>query len=77
MAATINNYDVTKGHSAAVADFIDSEFSDNSGMMIKARSARKDSWKNKRFNSACEKAAKIMEERYAFIPRTHTDFRLH
>ena len=36
--------------------------------MIKARSARKDSWRNKRFNSACEKAAKIMEERYVHIP---------
>ena len=63
MAATINNVDVAKGHSAAVADFVDSEFSDNSGMMSKARRAAKDSWVKRRFNSACEKAAKIMEER--------------
>ena len=63
IATAINEVDVTKGHSAAVADFIDSEFSDNSGMMSKARRAPKDSWRRKRFNSACEKAAKIMEER--------------
>ena len=72
MATTINNVDVTKGHSAAVADFIDAEFSDNSGMMIKARSARRDSWRKKRFNSACEKVAKIMEERYVHIPHDLT-----
>ena len=63
MAATINNVDVAKGHSAAVADFVDSEFFDNSGMMSKARRAPKDSWVKSMFNSACEKAAKIMEER--------------
>ena len=73
MAATINNVDVAKGHSAAVADFVDSEFSDNSGMMSKARRAPKDSWVKRRFNSACEKAAKIMEERWVaceFCSRT-------
>ena len=65
MAATINNVDVTKGHSSAVADFIDSEFLDNSEMMNKARRAPKESWRKRRFNTACEKAAKITEERYA------------
>ena len=64
MALAIEEVDESKGHSTAVADFIDSEFSDNSGMMVAARKAAKGSWKKGRFTRACEKAGKIMEERY-------------
>ena len=71
MAKTIKNVDEARGHSAAVADFVDLEFSDNSGMMIKARRAPKDSWKRNRFNSACAKAARIMEERSVDTPLVH------
>ena len=63
MAAAIEEVDESKGHSTAVADFIDSEFSDNSGMMVNAKRASKGSWKKGRFTRACEKAGKIMEER--------------
>ena len=63
MAKTIKHVDESRGHSAAVADFVDLEFSDNTGMMTKARRAAKDSWKKNRFNDACAKAAHIMEER--------------
>ena len=63
MARAIEEVDESKGHSAAVADFIDSEFSDNSDMMVKARRAAKGTWKRGRFIRACEKAGKIMEER--------------
>ena len=63
MARAIEEVDESKGHSTAVADFIDSEFSDNSGMMVRARRAAKGTWKKGRFTRACEKAGKIMEER--------------
>ena len=67
MARTIDEVDESKGHVNAVADFIDTEFSDNTGMMVKARKAHKGSWRKGRFTRACEKAAKIMEERYGSI----------
>ena len=63
MARAIEEVDETRGHSSAVADFIDTEFSDNSGIMVKARRAPKGSWRKARFTRACEKAGKIMEER--------------
>ena len=62
MAKTIRNVNEAKGHSHAVADFIDLEFSDNSGMMAKARRS-KDPWTKLRFETACNKAVRIMEER--------------
>ena len=64
MAKTIRNVDEAKGHSHAVADFIDIEFSDNSGMMAKASRSR-DSWTKLRFETACNKAVRVMEERCA------------
>ena len=33
----IHEADLSKGHSSAIADFIDAEFSDNTGMVAKAR----------------------------------------
>ena len=68
MARTIEDVDESKGHSNAVADFIDTEFSDNTGMLVKARKAPKGSWKKGRFTRACEKAAKIMEQRLVQPP---------
>lgn len=76
MAKTIRNVDEAKGHSHAVADFIDLEFSDNSGMMAKARRS-KDAWTKLRFETACNKAVRIMEERcvyYACIRIRHDQF---
>ena len=73
MAKSIRNVDEAKGHSHVVADFIDLKFSDNSGMMAKARRS-KDSWTKLRFETACNKAVRIMEERCAcltyFLPYT-------
>ena len=68
MSQAIEDVDESRGHSNAVADFIDTEFSDNSGMMVKARRAPKGSWRKGRFTRACEKAAKIMDERQVTSP---------
>ena len=73
MAKSIRNVDEAKGHSHAVADFIDQEFSDNSGMMAKARRS-KDAWTKVRFETACNKAVRVMEERcvYCAILYSHS-----
>ena len=99
MAKTIRNVDESRGHSLAVADFVDLEFSglfstssesprhscsdwwqtsdhgltpacptDNTGMMAKARRS-KDPWTKNRFESACAKAVRIMEERSLVVTR--------
>ena len=62
MAKAIRNVDEREGHSEAVAAFIDSEFSDNSGITVKALRSN-NAWKKLRVNAICEKAAKIMEDR--------------
>ena len=63
LAKQIRDVDESKGHSAAIACFLDEEFSENSGTMAEARRQSVGSWKHERFNSACSKAAKIMEDR--------------
>ena len=67
IAKQIREVDESVGHSNAIAAFIDEEFSDNSSAMVKARRQPAGSWKRERFNAACMRAAKIMEDRYPFI----------
>ena len=63
MAKSIRNVDEREGHSEATAAFIDAEFSDNSGKVVKA--LRSPSlWRRNRVNAICEKAATIMEDRH-------------
>ena len=64
MAKAIRNVYEREGHSEATAAFIDAEFSDNAGRTVKALKAN-NSWKKQRVNTICEKAARIMEDRYA------------
>ena len=67
VAKAIRNVDEREGHAEATAAFIDAEFSDNSGRVVKAlRSGNP--WKKNRVNAICEKAATIMEDRY--VPAT-------
>ena len=63
MTHTIRKYDEKVGHSAATVDFIDVEFSNNTGRASRCNRS-KSAWKKNRFNSACRKAAKILEDRY-------------
>ena len=49
-------------HSAATAEFIDAEFSNNTGRARRAWAA-KSPWKQERLKQACSQAARIMEER--------------
>ena len=69
MAKAIRDAEVSKDHTSATADFIDSEFSDNSGCAARARAAPIGSWKRNRFDSACTKVARILEDR---CPIKHT-----
>ena len=62
MVKTIRNVDEREGHAEATAAFIDAEFSDNSGKVVKALRSN-NAWKKNRVNAICEKAAVIMEER--------------
>jgi hypothetical protein len=62
-AKAINNVDEREGHTMATAVLIDPEFSDNSGRTAKCLKSR-DTWKKARVNKICEKAARIMEDRY-------------
>lgn len=64
MAKAIRNVNERDGHAEATAAFIDSEFSDNSGITVKALKA--DAWRRNRVNNICEKAAKIMEDRRVY-----------
>ena len=63
MALAIRNVDERDGHAESTASFIDSEFSDNSGRTLKAMRS-KNAWKKLRVNAICDKAAKIMEDRF-------------
>ena len=63
MGKAIRNVDERVGHSDATAAFIDTEFSDNSGIVADALRSNSP-WKKNRVNAICEKAAKIMEDRY-------------
>ena len=63
MAKAIRNVDERDGHAESTASFIDSEFSDNAGRTLKAMRS-KNAWKKQRVNAICEKAAKIMEDRW-------------
>ena len=67
MAKAIRNVDEREGHSEATAAFVDAEFSDNSGITVKAMRSN-NMWKKLRVNAICEKAAKIMEDRCAPLP---------
>ena len=62
MVRAIRNVDEREGHAEATAAFIDNEFSDNSGKVLKAMRS-KSAWKRNRVNAICEKAAVIMEDR--------------
>ena len=64
MVKTIRNVDEREGHAEAIASFIDSEFSDNSGRTLKALRSNS-AWRRNRVNTICEKAAVIMEDRSA------------
>ena len=62
MARAIRNVNERDGHAEATAAFIDADFSDNSGITVKA--LRSNSvWRRNRVNNICEKAAKIMKDR--------------
>ena len=63
ISKAIRNVDEREGHSEATAAFIDTEFLDNSGRTVKALKSNS-SWKKQRVNTICEKAARIMEDRY-------------
>ena len=61
-AKAIRNLPSDKNHTPATADFIDAEFSDNSGRA--ARILRSPfSWKRQKFKEITSKAARVMEER--------------
>ena len=62
MAKAIRNVNERDGHAESTAAFIDAEFSDNSGMTLKALRS-KVAWKKNRVNAICDKAARIMEDR--------------
>ena len=64
VSKAIRNVDEREGHAEATAAFIDAEFSDNSGKVVKALRS-KSAWKRSRVNAICEKAAVIMEDRCA------------
>ena len=66
MARSIKNVDERDGHAEATAAFIDTEFSDNRGRTVKCLKSR-DSWKKSRVSKICEKAARIMEDRYVYV----------
>lgn len=68
MARTIRNFDEQVGHSAATANFIDVEFSNNTGRASRCQRSTA-AWKKTRFNTACQKAAKILEDRYMKFSR--------
>ena len=63
MAKAIRNVDEREGHCEATAAFVDSEFSDNSGVVVKALRSNV-AWKKNRVNAICDKAARIMEDRH-------------
>ena len=67
MAKAIRNVNERDGHAESTAAFIDAEFSDNSGMTLKAMRS-KIAWKKNRVNAICDKAARIMEDRQ--VPRS-------
>ena len=56
------NDGIIANHSAATADFIDVEFSNNTGRARRAWSSRS-TWEKERLKQACSQAARIMEER--------------
>ena len=70
MARAIRNVNERDGHCEATAAFIDSEFSDNSGITVKALRSN-NSWKKQRVNAICDKAAKIMEDRCVRATNRH------
>ena len=63
MAKAIRNVDEREGHAEATAAFVDTEFSDNTGRTVKCIKSR-DSWKKARVSKICEKAARIMDDRF-------------
>ena len=62
MARTIRNYNEENGHSAATANFMDVEFSNNTGRASRCHRSKL-TWKRNRFDAACLKTAKILEDR--------------
>ena len=62
-AKAIRNHNETMDHTQATAEFLDTEVSDNSGRVQRILRSRSN-WKKSRLDVACQKAAKIMEDRY-------------
>ena len=62
VADAIRNYDEAKGHTVATCDFVDSEFSDGTGILARARRSPTN-WKQLRVDKACQQAATILEDR--------------
>ena len=71
MAKAIRNVNEREGHCEATAAFVDSEFSDNSGIVVKALRSN-NAWKKLRVNAICDKAAKIMEDRCVYRAASYT-----
>ena len=69
VASTIRkvNDGLIANHSAATADFIDVEFSNNTGRARRAW-ASQSAWNKERLKQACSQAARIMEERQVALP---------
>jgi hypothetical protein len=67
VAEAIRNYDEGKGHTVATCDFVDSEFSDGTGILARARRSSTN-WKQLRVDKACQQAATILEDRQVPCP---------
>ena len=63
MARTIRQFNERVGHSPATANFLDVEFSNNTGKASRLQRSKM-TWKRNRFDAACLKAAKILEDRF-------------
>ena len=61
-AKAIRNLPSDKNHTPATADYIDTEFSDNSGRAARILLSQF-SWKRHKFKEIVSKAARVMEER--------------
>jgi len=67
VAEAVRNYDEGKGHTVATCDFVDSEFSDGTGILARARRSSTN-WKQLRVDKACQQAATILEDRQVPCP---------